>query len=171
MFAFSAMSILLLTGCGQNSVPNAVVKVKPTKVTVQFPKETDIQSVYVVAGLATGSYVPKNQSATISQIVDWLKTAEPVSVQFPQFKSKKQFVTNAYTGPAALILHLNAKENVTISPAYYIWTNAAGGEIVNHYVNGVVGYQIGSKTMYFKDPAIYQWLKDNQWTKEFKVAS
>jgi len=110
--------------------------------------------------------VPIDLNSTKTQVLNWLKIAEPLSVQLPQSKSKKQWTTSAYTGPSTLYLHLKDKENITIAPAYYIWVTNSG--FTYHYLDGVIAYENGNKKAYFKDPALYQWLKDDQWKPQFK---
>jgi hypothetical protein len=166
LFTFSFTLSLLLAGCGQKTVPQAVVK--PTQQTVQFPKATDIQHVYVSAGLAARSYSPKNESDTVSQIEEWLKTAQPVSVQLPP-EPNPPIRTNANVDPAALLLQLSSKQDITISPLFYMSGNSQKLDDLFHYVDGVIAYQVGNKTVYFKDPELYNWLKNNQWQKPFTI--
>jgi hypothetical protein len=166
LFTLSFTLSLLLAGCGQKTAPQAVVK--PSQQTVQFPKATDIQHVYVVAGLAARSFSPKNQSETLSQIETWLKTAQPVSVQLPP-KPNPPITTSANVAPAALLLQLSSKQDITISPVFYMSGNSQKLDDLFHYVDGVIAYQVGNKTVYFKDPELYNWLKTNQWQKQFNI--
>lgn len=164
LFTFSVALSSLLTGCGQ--VPQAVVK--QSQQTVQFPKATDIQHVYVVWGLAAGTFIPLNKSETLSQIERWLQTAQPVSVQLPP-PPKHPIVTNANTNPASLILELSSKEQIAISPTCFMAGQSQDLSKLYHYVDGVISYQIGNQTLYFKDPELYNWLKNNEWQKQFNT--
>lgn len=164
LFTFSVALSLLLAGCGQ--VPQAVVK--PSQQTVQFPKATDIQHVYVVWGLATRTFFPINESKTVSQIEQWLQTAHPVSVQLPP-PPKHPTVMNANPNPAELILKLSSKEQIVISPTFFMAGRSQDLSKLYHFVDGVISYQIGNKTLYFNDPELYNWLKNNEWQKQFNT--
>ncbi|EPZ43999.1 hypothetical protein, partial [Alicyclobacillus acidoterrestris] len=139
-----------------------------TLTTLQFPKATDIQHVYVIAGLAALSYEPKNQSETVAQIEKWLATAELVSVQLPP-PPNPPIGTAANTNPAVLELQLSSKEQISISPTFYMAGHSQDLSKVYHFVDGVISYQVGNKTVYFKDPNLYNWLKNNQWQKQFNT--
>ncbi|GMA64144.1 hypothetical protein [Alicyclobacillus fastidiosus] len=141
---------------------------KPTLQTVQFPKEMEIQHVYVIAGLAGRSYTPKNQSETVAQIEQWLKTAKPVSVQLPP-PPNPPIVTNANTNPAVLELQLSSKKVISISPTFYMGGHSQELSQLYHFVDGVISYQVATKTVYFKDPNLYNWLKSNQWQEQFNT--
>lgn len=145
--------------------------VKPAGRTVQMPATEDIRMVYVVAGPAAGLIPVRDKAATIAKIENWLKTAQPVSVQFPQEKNPANIVSNAYTGPAMLVLELSRKNNVEISSAYYIWGDSHDLNRLYRYVDGVIECQTGNQTVYFKDPAIYQWLKSGTWKSDFVFGS
>jgi hypothetical protein len=157
-------SLLSLVGWG--NVPQA--DAKPTQQTVQFPKAMAIQHVYVVAGLAGMSYAPKNQSETVAQIEEWLATAQPVSVKLPP-PPNPPIGTNANTNPAVLELQLSSKQQISISPTFYMAGHSQDLTKVYHFVNGVTSYQVGNKTVYLKDPNLYNWLKDNQWEQQFNT--
>ncbi|GLV14710.1 hypothetical protein Heshes_23940 [Alicyclobacillus hesperidum] len=158
------LSSVSLVGCGD--VPQAVVK--PSQQTVQFPKATDIQYVYVNAGLAAMSYAPKNQSETVAQIEKWLATAKPVSVQLPP-PPNPPIETNANTNPAVLELKLSSKRQIFISPTFYMSGHSQDLSKVYHFVDGVISYQVDNKTAYFKDPNLYNWLKNDQWQRQFNT--
>lgn len=164
LFSFTVTLTLLLVGCGR--VPQAVVI--PSQQTVRFPKATEIQHVYVAAGLAEIAYTPKNQLETVAQIEKWLTTAKLVSVQLPP-PPNPPIVTNANTNPALLDLHLASKQEVLISPAFYMAGHSQELSKLYHYVDGVISYQVGNKTVYFNDPKLYNWLKNNEWQKQFNI--
>ena len=164
VFVLALFSLLSLAGCG--NVPQAVVK--PSQQTVQFPKATDIQHVYVVAGLAAISHTPKNQSETVAQIEKWLVIAKPVSVQLPP-PPNPPIGTAANENPAVLELQLSSKERISISPTFYMAGHSQDMSKVHHFVDGVISYQFGHETVYFKDQNLYNWLKNNQWQKQFNT--
>ncbi len=167
LFIFSAMIIFLLSSCGQqaNLVPNAIIIQSSS--TLQLPKAAEIKSMNIASDGAVSLWmVPQNPNTTTQQILKWLKSAEPVSVQLPHSNLTKSWITSGYTGPSIIYIHLKNNELVTISPAYYIWvTNSS----FYHYLNGIISYQIGiNKIYYFKAPSLYQWLREDQWTPQFK---
>lgn len=87
VLALSLTSLLLLVGCGQysNSVPQAVIQQAQPQ--VQIPTASNIQSLSIASDGAGSMYMsPNNPTATIAQVLDWLKTAKPVSVEFPKLK-------------------------------------------------------------------------------------
>jgi len=137
-----------------------------SRIRVQDPKATDIQHVYVVGGLATGTFFPINESKTVSQIEQWLQTAQPVSVQLPP-PPKHPIVTNANPNPAELILKLSSKAHIVISPTFFMAGRSQNLSKLYHFVDGVISYQIGDKTLYFNDSELYNWLKNNEWQKQF----
>lgn len=158
-------SFLLLTACGQNSVPNATVQ--PAQATVQIPQTKDIESLVIASdGAGSADMVPNNPSLIMAQVDEWLNSAQPVSVQLPQLKTKQQSVSGGYTGPSTLIIKLNDKDTTTVIPAYFIWSNSRGGYDY-HYLDGVIGYETWQGWSYFKAPALYKWLKDDQWRQQF----
>lgn len=158
------VSLLSLAGCG--NVPQAVVK--PSQQTVQFPTAMDIQHVYVMSGLAALTYSPKNQSETVAQIEKWLATAKPVSVQLPP-PPNPPIGIDANTNPAVLELQLSSIKQISISPTFYMAGHSQDLSKVYHFVDGVISYQVGNETVYFKDPNLYIWLKNNQWQKQFNA--
>ena len=167
MFSLCALSLFLLSGCGQqaNAIPNAIIIQSSS--TLQLPKAADIKSMNIANDGAVSLWmVPQNPNTTIHQILKWLKSAEPVSVQLPHSNWTKSWITSGYTGPSIIYIHLKNNELVTISPAYYIWeTNNS----LNHYLNGIISYNIQNhKIYYFKAPLLYQWLKEDQWKPQFK---
>ncbi|MDP9728118.1 hypothetical protein [Alicyclobacillus tolerans] len=164
LFIFSLMLSLLLTGYGQ--LPHVVAKKGAQW--VPFPKTKDIQHVYVVYGLAARSYSPKKQSKTIAQIENWLTKTQPVSIQLPP-PPNPPIITNANTNPAKLVLQLSSKQQILISPAYYMSGHSQEPKALYHFVIGVISYQIKNKTLYFKDKDLYNWLKNNQWKDEFST--
>lgn len=166
LFALSAASLLLFAGCGRQTTQQAIVK--PARQTVQFPKPKDIQHVYVLAGLAAVSYTPRNSAKTVAQIEEWLKTAKPISVQFPP-PPNPPIVQNANTNPAVLALQLSSKKVISISPAFYMAGHSQELNQLYHFVSGVISYNVGSQTVYFTDPELYNWLKNNQWQKQFNT--
>lgn len=157
---------MLLAGCGQQTTMKAVVK--PSQQTVQIPKATEIQHMYVVAGLNAMSYTPKNQPQTVAQIEKWLMKAKPVSVQLPP-PPNQSTTTNANTNPAVLELQLSSKQQVSISPTYYMAGHSQELNQLYHFVDGVISYQVENKTVYFKDSELYNWLKNNQWEQQFNT--
>ena len=170
MFSLYALSLFLLSGCGQqaNKIPNATVM--RISSTLQLPKETDIKSLSIASDGAVSLWmVPKNPDLTTQQILKWLNSAEPVSVKILYSNVTKPVITSVYIGPSILYIHLRNNESVKISPACYIWeTNTS----LNHYLNGIISYQIQNhKIYYFKNPALYQWLKKDQWKPQFKIGS
>jgi hypothetical protein len=156
------MLSLVLTGCGQ--VPQAVVK--KSQHLGQFPKTKDIQHVYVVAGMAARSYSPKNQSETVAQIENWLTKAQPVSIQLPP-PPNPPIKINA--NPAVLELQLSSKQRVSFSPTFYMAGHSQELNQLYHFVYDVISYQVGNKTLYFKDKDLYNWLKSNQWEEQFNT--
>lgn len=150
----------LLAGCGQ--VPKVVVS--PIQQPVQFPKATDVRHVYVSAGPAGTMYSLKNQSETVAQIEKWLQTAKPVSVQLPPAPNPP-IVSNANTNPAVLELQLSSHKLISISPTFYAVGHSQNLGKLYHFVNGVISYQDGGKTRYFKDIELYNWLTSNQWKR------
>jgi hypothetical protein len=112
--------------------PKAIVK--HANFTVHFPKVPEIQSLDIASdGAGSMWMVPNDPRKTITQVLNWLKTEEPVSVQLPQSKSKKQWLSSGYRGPSTLYLHLKDKEIITITPAYFIWVTNTG--FYYHYLN------------------------------------
>lgn len=173
MIAVVAVALLfgiLITGYVRKTTASQEVDaiVTPSQQTIQFPNATDIQHVYVVWGLAAGSFSPKNQYQTVAQIEQWLQTAQPVSVQLPP-PPKRPVTINANTNPAGLVLELPSKQHISISPTFYMEGHSNDLSKLYHFVDGVVTYQVGSKTFYFKDPELYNWLKSNAWQKQFNV--
>jgi hypothetical protein len=169
VLALSVTSLILLVGCGQNSnsVPQAVIQ--QTQSQVQIPTARDIQSLSIASDGAGSVYMsPNNPASTIAQVLDWLKTAKPVSVQFPKLKITQQGSSGGYTGPSRLFLSLKDKENITITPSFYVWSNSSGGYDY-HYLNGIIQYQTGNQTVYFNAPQLFKWLKDDQWKTNFKL--
>ena len=167
MFSLCALSLFLLSGCGQqaNAIPSATIMRSSS--TLQLPKAADIKSMNIASDGAVSLWmVPQNPSTAIHQILKWLKSAEPISVQLPHSNVTKSWITSGYTGSSIIYIHLKNNELVTIFPAYYIWvTNSS----FYHYLNGIISYQIGNnKIYYFKAPSLYQWLREDQWKPQFK---
>lgn len=104
----------------------------------------------------------------------WLKTSTAVSIQYPKTKTDP---SADYTGPSFITLQLkyNAHSILVIGPASYFTEKRKNGNdyrYLRHYITGVVSYTYPkpypqqAQVYYFKAPALYTWLKQNQWLKE-----
>lgn len=158
------MLTFALTGCSSTSpVPNVVVK--STQIAIQFPQRKDIQSLVMEDNTPAAEYwYPKNQSVIIHKILEWVKTAQSVTVGFPKTKSNYGFVDNIQ--PATLVIHTKQKVNLDITPASYLYSTLTKG-VSQNYVDDVVLYRYGGKETYLLSPPLYQWLKNDQWKTEF----
>lgn len=160
---------ILLTGYVRTTKSSQEVAiVKPSQQTIVFPTTTEVQHVYVIWGLAAGSFDPKDQSETVSQTEKWLQAAQPVFVQLPP-PPNPPITVNANTAPAVLELQLTSNERISISPTFYMTGHSNDLSKLYHFVDGVITYQVGNKTFYFKDPDLYNWLKSNAWQQQFNV--
>ncbi|MCF8564625.1 hypothetical protein LLE49_07685 [Alicyclobacillus tolerans] len=156
---------LILTGCG--SVPKATVT--PTQATFRMPKVTDINSLNIESDYPSrATLLPNDPKTAIKNVLTMLQAAQPVSVQFPHSKKKLSGESSGYTGPATLNLHLNASEDLMITPAYFIWSAWQGG-FDYHYVNGVVEYREDESVIYLRDVSLYNWLKQDRWKSQFHM--
>ncbi|SIS67360.1 hypothetical protein [Alicyclobacillus vulcanalis] len=163
LIAASSILALLFPLSEQTGGSPAVKKVTAQK--VQIPPATEIQQVYIIAGLAARWFAPNREADVVSEIATWLSRAQPVAFQVPQPETR--IVTNANIGPAELVVRLSAGEEMTIQPAFYV--SGAGHALseVIHDVPGVISYRVGHQTLYFRDPELYQWLKSNEWESQF----
>lgn len=149
----------MLAGCA----PRAVVKITDQS-NVKIPDISNIQSVIIMNDGPAQTYMyPTEPMKLAQQVLGMLQKAHQVSVQFP--KLNQQWSTSGYLGPASLSLLLKNKDYISITPAFYIVI--ANGRMNVHYVTNVIKYKTREKTMYFKDSALFRWLKDDQWKPEF----
>lgn len=128
---------------------------------------TSIQSIVIDNNSpASMGFVPIHPTTVTQQLLAWLKSALETNVNLP--KSTPNLIFNAYIGPSRLLITTKNHANIQIYPAYSITAVGHQGRYQVNYDTDVLAYVQGNNTIYLKSPQLYTWLKDNQWTSEFK---
>ena len=156
-----SVSILLVAACEkQSSNPPA-----PSSVSFKLP--TSIQLISIGDDSPAGIYwSPYDQKSVISEVISWLEKAKPYTVKVPESEDVGRF--NFNIGPSILnITTLSHHEFI-----YPAWYTKRGGQKNNvysavHYVKNVVVVKNGKEITYLESEPLYNWLKNNEWKKEF----
>lgn len=148
----------------------------------EFSLPTTIQSISISDNSpASIWWIPNDQKFVLSQIIAWLKQAEPYTEKIPQ---SPEVVFQGNVGPAQITLTTSDKRLLVIYPAYYIEksekthtsistdehgvvTKTENPEFQVQYVQDVLVFDNGGDRSYLKSEELYNWLKSNQWKTEF----
>ncbi|MDQ7094623.1 hypothetical protein REC12_13585 [Desulfosporosinus sp. PR] len=154
--------------------------------TFAFNMPASIQEIVIqgdsAAGIGWTPYHPKN---ALGQVASWLNQATFYAGKVPQSQEVIHHVTNI--GPARLQLYVSGKHLITIYPAYYIAKIKKTGMAIIfldkygkaisisdpgyrvQYVQNVIVFNDAGEITYLKSKELYNWLKTDQWKREFKV--
>ncbi|SPF56167.1 conserved hypothetical protein [Candidatus Desulfosporosinus infrequens] len=97
------------------------------------------------------------------QLSSWLNKAIPYTEEIPKSQEVRQHAGNI--GPARLYLMTSDKKEITIYPAFYVYTK--NGMINVQYVQDVIVFNNAGNITYLKSEELYNWLKSDQWKTEF----
>ncbi|SPF42385.1 BlaR1 peptidase M56 family protein (fragment) [Candidatus Desulfosporosinus infrequens] len=117
--------------------------------------------------LPDGTYwSPNDQRSVISKVLSWLKTAMPYTVKVPESEDVGVFFGKI--GPSILDISALSQHEI-IYPAWYTKRDGQKNDAysVVHYVQNVVAFENGKEITYLESEPLYNWLKDNEWKKEF----
>lgn len=166
IIAFIAATLMPL---GQISASAAPVN-STTKASPDLPKGSDITSISMTGDTPAQVYwQPKNPANVKSEIMGWLKQAQPTAVH----SLPREVIPHLedYLGPAHLYLKASNQQTITIWPVYYLSfksTQDGNYQYFVHYVNNVVAWTQGNKSSFLFAPVLFRWLQQDQWMHEFK---
>lgn len=176
MIVFSILIIMclsLITGCEEK--PNHGQKTIDSKLIQQQKKEkeaytAELKSVKSSTKVTIANdkpcqilFVPKTQEAVISEVISWLQKAKLYKGEMPKSKNPGELAFNAYVGPSILEIYTSDNHKITILPAFYYDKNGCP-----QYINNVLVFSYDKKVTYVESDELYDWLKNDKWTDEFK---
>lgn len=151
---------------------------------VSFNLPTSIKSIRINDDSAANIWwVPYNQKSVLSHVSLWLDSATPYTGKITQLYEVG--IRNAYVGPARITLATGDNHLIVIYPAYYIEksgkadtaisknkygvvTTSENLEFQVQYVKDVLVFNNKGIITYLKSEPLYNWLKQDQWKKEFE---
>ncbi|GFZ29976.1 hypothetical protein CSC2_05020 [Clostridium zeae] len=167
----------LMVGCQKKSSQNQEsssskllqqgIKDKESKYTSELKDITSSERIDIDDDTpAQGKWTSKDQEATLSEVLPWLKQAKLYKGEMPEASNlgKDEPVFNANIGPSILSISTSNKHIIKIKPAFHI--NSDNGHI-NYYVN-VVEFDYDGQKTYIESNQLYEWLKNNKWKTEFE---
>ncbi len=166
-----ALSLLAgtLVGCGRDQVA-PTVNPKAAKASFQIPLPKPTAVIGVAIGGSPGEEQPVPRSVArdktrlvASQVLTWLRNAQPVQVSLPSP------AVNLINGPSAyyyVVLELSRHRSVTVVPTTYYGHGANGG-VTFHYLPPIVTYtNAQGHTLYLKAPRLDKWLRSTRWRSD-----
>lgn len=113
-------------------------------------------------------WVPKDTGAMRAKITPWLQSLRPYTGNVPQTADSPVFHANI--SPSRLILSTADGHTLTVCPAFYL-VPSGYLSYTKKFVPDVLLLENDGKKSYVKSPALYGWLKNDEWKAEFVLMS
>jgi hypothetical protein len=162
-----ACSLFVLSGCGKPA-PSAVVTVKTLQSSpITLPQPSSVTTVWVESDSAAAvRWNARSPSNVMKEVLTWLGEAQPVSVSVSIVPADGD--SGGYTGPARLLFRTKDPITYEIVPVYYsTYKKDSHGNYVTKYLESVVEVDAGGYQTYFRSPALFSWLKNDEWKQRF----